>query len=135
MFAYKKFAAVAVVTLAGLTVQAHAADAVVAKIGDMEILQSELDLAVSNLDPQLAQLPDDQKKIAALSSAIDVKLFVSKAKADKLDQTEDYKARMKYLADRELHNAYFRKNIVDKVTPEEVKARYDKELADLPKQE
>ena len=135
MFAYKKFAAVAVVTLAGLTVQAHAADAVVAKIGDMEILQSELDLAVSNLDPQLAQLPDDQKKIAALSSAIDVKLFVAKAKAEKLDQTEDYKARMKYLADRELHNAYFRKNIVDKVTPEEVKARYDKELADLPKQE
>lgn len=135
MFAYKKFAAVAVVTLAGLTVQAHAADAVVAKIGDMEILQSELDLAVSNLDPQLAQLPDEQKKIAALSSAIDVKLFVTKAKADKLDQTSDYKARMKYLADRELHNAYFRKNIVDKVTPEEVKARYDKELADLPKQE
>lgn len=135
MFAYKKFAAVAVVTLAGLTVQAHAADAVVAKIGDMEILQSELDLAVSNLDPQLAQLPDDQKKIAALSSAIDVKLFVAKAKAEKLDQTEDYKARMKYLADRELHNAYFRKNIVDKVTPEEVKARYDKELTDLPKQE
>ncbi|MCX8999968.1 peptidylprolyl isomerase [Rhizobiaceae bacterium BDR2-2] len=135
MFAYKKFAVVAVVTLAGLAGQAHAEDKVVAKVGDIEILQSELDLAVANLDPQLAQLPEDQKKVAALSSAIDVKLFVSKAKAEQLDATEDYKTRMQYLADRELHNAYFRKHIVDTVTPEEVKARYETEIAGLPKQE
>lgn len=135
MFSYKKFAAVAVVTLAGFAGQAFAQDAVVAKVGDIEILQSELDLAVANLDPQLAQLPDEQKKVAALSSAIDVKLFVARAKSEKLDQTDDYKGRMKYLADRELHNAYFRKNIVDTVKPEEVKARYDKEITGLPKQE
>lgn len=135
MFSYKKFAAVAIVTLAGFAGQTHAEDAVVAKVGDIEIRQSELDLAVANLDPQLAQLPDDQKKIAALSSAIDVKLFVTKARDEKLDETDDYKTRMEYLADRELHNAYFRKHIVDTVTPEEVKARYDQEIAGLPKQE
>ncbi len=135
MFSYRKFAAAAIVTLAGFAGQASAEDAVIAKVGDIEILQSELDLAVANLDPQLAQLPDDQKKIAALSSAIDVKLFVAKARAEKLDDTEDYKTRMKFLADRELHNAYFRKNIVDMVTADEVKARYEKEIADLPKQE
>lgn len=135
MFSYRKFAAAAIVTLAGFAGQAAAEDAVIAKVGDIEILQSELDLAVANLDPQLAQLPDDQKKIAALSSAIDVKLFVAKARAEKLDDTEDYKTRMQFLADRELHNAYFRKNIVDMVTADEVKARYEKEIADLPKQE
>jgi peptidyl-prolyl cis-trans isomerase C len=42
---------------------------------------------------------------------------------------------MQYLADRELHNAYFKKHVVDTVTDEEVKARYDKEVAALPKQE
>lgn len=135
MFSCKKLATVAVVALAGIAGPAFAEDAVVAKVGDTEIHQSELDLAVANLDPQLAQLPDDQKKVAALSSIIDVKLFVDKAKGEKLDQTDDYKARMKFLGDRELHNAYFRKHIVDTVSADEVKARYEKELADLPKQQ
>lgn len=110
-------------------------DAVIAKVGDLEIHQSELDLAVANLDPQLAQLSDEQKKVAALSAAIDVKLLAQGALTEKLNDSEDYKKRMQYLADRELHNAYFKKHVVDTVTPEEVKARYDKEIAALPKQE
>ncbi|MGO7947093.1 peptidylprolyl isomerase, partial [Rhizobium ruizarguesonis] len=91
--------------------------------GTLEIHQSELDLAVANLDPHLAQLPDDQKKVAALSAAIDVKLLASDAAAEKLDQTDEFKKRMQYLTDRALHNAYFKKHVVDIVTPDEVKAR------------
>ncbi len=77
MLSYNKFAAVAFATFVAFQAPAFAADAdaVVAKIGDVEIHQSELDLAVANLDPQLAQLPADQKKVAALSAAIDVKLL------------------------------------------------------------
>jgi peptidyl-prolyl cis-trans isomerase C len=110
-------------------------DPVVAKVGSLEIRQSELDVAIQSLDPQLAQLPDEQKKIAALSGAIDVKLLASGAVAEGIDQTDDYKKRMAYIGDRELHNAYFRKHVVDSTTDEEVRARYDKEIADLPKQE
>jgi peptidyl-prolyl cis-trans isomerase C len=138
MLSYNKLAAVAFATFVAFQAPAFAAgapDAVVAKVGDLEIHQSELDLAVANLDPQLAQLPDDQKKVAALSAAIDVKLLSQKAAAEKLDQTDDFKTRMAYLKDRELHNAYFKAHVVDAVTPDEVKARYDKEVAALPKQE
>ncbi len=110
-------------------------DKVVAKVGALEITQSELDLAVQNLDPQLAQLPDEQKKVAALSGAIDVKLLASGALAEGVDKTEDFKKRMSYIGDRELHNAYFRKHVVEATTDAEVKARYDKEIAALPKQE
>ncbi len=110
-------------------------DPVVATVGSLEIHQSELDLAVQNLDPQLAQLPDEQKKVAALSGAIDVKLLASGALAEGIKDTEDFKKRMAYIGDRELHNAYFRKHVVDATTPEEVKARYDKEVAGLPKQQ
>jgi peptidyl-prolyl cis-trans isomerase C len=138
MSSYHKLAAVAFATFVAFHAPAFSADqkdAVVAKVGDLEIHQSELDLAVSNLDPQLAQLPDDQKKVAALSAAIDVKLLAKNALAEKLNETPDFKTRMGYLQDRELHNAYFKKHVVDVVTPEEVKARYDKEVAALPKQE
>lgn len=110
-------------------------DAVVAKVGDLEIRQSELDLAVQNLDPQLQQLPDEQKKVAALSGAIDVKLLAKGAIDEGMKDTEDFKQRMAYIEARELHNSYFRKYVVDAVTPEEVKARYDKEIAAMPKQE
>ena len=83
----------------------------------LEIHQSELDLAVANLDPQLAQLPDDQKKVAALSAAIDVKLLAEDAASREARQDEaDFKQRMHYLTDRELHNAYFKKHVVDAVT-------------------
>jgi peptidyl-prolyl cis-trans isomerase C len=112
-----------------------AADPTVATVGGVKILKSELDLAITNLDPQLAQLPDEQKRVAALSSAIDVKLLAKDAKAEKLEDSADYKKRMAYIGERELHNAYFKKHVIDTVTDAEVKARYDKEIADLPKQE
>ncbi|WP_454852109.1 peptidylprolyl isomerase [Rhizobium binxianense] len=135
MLSTNKLAVLAFATFVALQAPAHADDAVIAKVGDLEIHQSELDLAVANLDPQLAQLPDEQKKVAALSAAIDVKLLASGATAEKLDQTDDFKKRLQYLTDRELHNAYFKKHVVDTVTDAEVKARYDKEVAALPKQE
>ena len=110
-------------------------DAVVAKVGSMEIRQSELDIAIQNLDPQLAQLPDEQKRVAALSGAIDVKLLAQGAVDEGIAETDDFKSRMDYIKDRELHNSYFRKHVVDAVTEDEVKARYEKEIAALPKQE
>lgn len=135
MLSTNKLAALAFTAFVAFQAPAYADDAVVAKVGNLEIHQSELDLAVANLDPQLAQLPDDQKKVAALSAAIDVKLLAADATAEKLDQTDDFKKRMQYLTDRELHNAYFKKHVVDTVTDADVKARYDKEVAALPKQE
>ncbi|WP_080820965.1 peptidylprolyl isomerase [Agrobacterium deltaense] len=136
MLRYNKIAAAVIVATLGLQLPAFAQeDKVVAKVGDLEIHQSELDLAMSNLDPQLAQLPDEQKKVAALSGAIDVKLLVKNASAEGLEKTEDFKKRMEFIQDRELHNAYFRKHVVDAVTADEVKARYDKEVAALPQEE
>jgi len=138
MLSYNKLAVMAVATFVAFHAPVYAEDkpdAVIAKVGNLEIHQSELDLAIANLDPQLAQLPDDQKKVAALSAAIDVKLLAGDAAAEKLDQTDEFKKRLQYLTDRELHNAYFKKHVVDTVTDDEVKARYDKEVASLPKQE
>lgn len=136
MLRLNKIVLAACVSLSALTGAAFAQDAtVVAKVGDLEITQSELDLAIANLDPQLAQLPDEQKKVAALSGAIDVKLLAANASAAGLQDDPEYKRRMDFIAERELHNAFFKKNVVDAVTEDEVKARYEKEIAALPKQE
>ncbi|WP_313194698.1 peptidylprolyl isomerase [Shinella zoogloeoides] len=139
MFKYSKLATVALVAIvaAGTSVRAQdaAADPVVAKVGAVEIHESELKLGMAGLDPQLANLPDDQKRVAALSSIIDVKLLAADADKEGLKDTADFKQRLAFLTDRELHNAYFKKHVVDAVTPEEVKARYDKEIAAIEPQD
>lgn len=136
MLRYNKIAAVAFAATIFLQMPVLAQeDAVVAKVGSLEIRQSELDLAIANLDPQLAQLSEEQRRVAALSGAIDVKLLVEGAAKEGLDKTEDFEKRLVFIKDRELHNAFFRKHVVDAITNEEVKARYDKEVADLPKEE
>ena len=137
MLRLHKIALAACVAFIGLQGQvlAQDADAVVAKVGNLEITRSELDLAVANLDPQLSQLPDEQKKGAALSGAIDVKLLAGNAEGEGLKDDAEFKKRMAFIADRELHNLYFKKHVVDAVTDDEVKARYEKEIAALPKQE
>jgi peptidyl-prolyl cis-trans isomerase C len=131
----KLIAAAALVALTGMALPVLAEDAkdpVIAKINGTEVTQSDLTLALDNLDPQLAQLPEEQKKLAALSTVIDAKLIAAKAKAEKIDETAEFKNRLEFILDRELHNAYFKKHVVDAITDAEVKARYDAEVAKLP---
>ncbi|WP_310424078.1 peptidylprolyl isomerase [Mycoplana sp. BE70] len=138
MFKYSKLAAVAFIAIAAAHGAAFAEDQpdpVVAKVGGVEIRQSEIDLATAGLDPQLANLPPEQKKVAALSALIDVKLLAADATKEGLENDAAFKQRVAYLTERELHNAYFKKHVVDAITPEEVKARYEKEIAAVEPQE
>ncbi|MCA1492559.1 peptidylprolyl isomerase [Sinorhizobium alkalisoli] len=137
MSRYKTLALAALVAMiaAGGVVRAEETDPIVAKVGDQEIRQSELDLAIGSLDPQLERMPEEQKRAAALSSVIDVKLLAKDAEKEGLQNDETYKQRIAFLTERELHNAFFKKHVVDAITEDDVKARYEKEIAAIPAQE
>lgn len=138
MFRKGLLAATAVTALLIASNGAFAADAanpVIATVDGVDITKADLDLAEANIDPQLSQLPAEQKRLAALSSLIDAKLIAGKAKGEKLDETPEFKERVAFILDRELHNAYFKKHVVDVVKDEDVKARYDAEIKAMPKQE
>lgn len=107
---------------------------VLAKIGEVEITEGEVKMAGIDLDPQFAKLPPEQKKLAAIAALIDIKAMSIKGAAAKLDQTDSFKTRMEFLRDRALHNAYFESEVIQKVTDEEVRARFDKEIAATPPQ-
>jgi peptidyl-prolyl cis-trans isomerase C len=49
-----------------------------------------------------------------------------------MSEEELYKSQMSFVSSRALHNLYFQKNIVERVTDEEVKERFEKELAAIP---
>ena len=110
-------------------------DKVIATVGDMEIHQWELDLAEDGLDPQFAKMPEAQRRVAALSTAIDVKMLAKKAEEAGLDKSDEFKREMQFTRERMLHNLYFRNKVVGAISDADIKARYDKEIAAQPPEE
>jgi len=111
---------------------ASAEESVIARIGEITVSSQELDYAASDLASQFAQVPEEQRRAAVLSALIDIKLMAQAAEKAGVDKTGSFAERMKFLRDRALHNAWFQQNALDKTTDDEVKARYDKEIAALP---
>jgi peptidyl-prolyl cis-trans isomerase C len=106
--------------------------AVIATLNGKPITERDLDMTFSDLQDQLGQVPEEGRRAAALMALIDIRSLATKAEAAGMDQTDEFKDRMAFLRQRALHNTYFRDEIVNKVTDEEVRARYDKEVAATP---
>ncbi len=107
-------------------------DTVVATINGEPITQSDVTLAESDLDQQFAQMPPEQKRAAALSALIEIRLMADKAVDEGIDQDPEFKQRMEFLRQRALHSTYIEKKIAPSITDEQVRARYDKEIAAAP---
>ena len=128
-------AAFVTLSLGGSVCAVRADDAtVLATVGGEPITEGEVKLAETSIDPNIAALPEDQRKIAALAALVDIRAIAAKAKAAKLDETEQFKGMMALLGNRQLHDLYFKQTIVEKVTDADVRARYDKEIAATPPQ-
>lgn len=106
-----------------------AGDTVLATVGGLPITAQDLDFAAADLSDQFAQVPAEQRKAAVLNALIDIKSLAREAESEGLDDSETFKARMEFLRDRALHNAYFQEFALKAISDEEVKARYDKEVS------
>ena len=107
-------------------------NAVLATVNGHNITEADLALAESDLDPQFSRLPPEQRRAAALSAVIEIRLLSDKAVADGLDKQPDFQRRMEFLKQRALHSALVESEVAAKVTDEEIRARYDKEIAATP---
>lgn len=105
---------------------------VVATVNGSPITENDLEMAQGDLGPQFAQLPEEQKRAAALSAAIEIRLLSDKAAEEGLADTEAFKDRMEFLRQRALHSAFIENKIAGEVTDDAVRARYDKEVAATP---
>ena len=98
---------------------------IVAKVGSETITEGDLGFAAEDLGQQLQSVPPEAQKAFLTGVLIDMQLMAQAARADKLDQTLDYKAELAYLQDRALRQAYFEAEIAKSITPDTVKAAYD----------
>jgi peptidyl-prolyl cis-trans isomerase C len=105
---------------------------VIATVNGTPVTEAEISLAEQQLGQQFARLSNDQKRAAALTALIEIKLLAKKAEDDGLDKTDEFKQQMEFLRERALHSAEVDAIISNAVTDEDVRARYDKQIADTP---
>lgn len=122
-------AGILALTTGGLAAQE---DKVIATVNGLNITEQDLAMAVSDLDQQFAKLPEDQRRGAALSALIEIRLVASEAVAKGLDKDPVFKRRVEFLQQRALHSEVVDKEIAAKITDEDVRKRYDTEIAAAP---
>lgn len=106
-------------------------DTVIATLNGEPITEADLALAEAELDQQFAQLPQEQRRAAALTAIVEIRLMSQRAEADGLAETDEFRMRMELLRQRALHAAYIETNIAAEVTDEALRARYDREIGAL----
>ncbi|MEN0001840.1 MAG: peptidylprolyl isomerase [Pseudomonadota bacterium] len=107
-------------------------NAIVATVAGNPITNRDLDFALADLQEQLGQVPPAQRRAAALMALIDIRLLAAEADANGIDEQPEFAQRLAFLRDRALHNAYFNEQVVEAVSDDDVRARYDAEIASRP---
>ncbi len=114
---------------------ALADDAVVATVNGVDIKQSDLDFAASEVGAQLAQVPAADRRRMLLQFVIENQLMAEAADKENLAAAPNFEDRLKYHKRRALRDAYYDKNVRDSVTDEAAKAIYDEKIKGLKPEE
>ncbi|WP_269931152.1 peptidylprolyl isomerase [Aminobacter sp. HY435] len=107
-------------------------NAVVATVNGQPVTEADIALAEKDLGAQFGRLPPEQRRAAALSSIIEIRLMAAKATEQGLDKDAEFQRQMAFLSQRALHGEMVDKEVAGKITDDEIRARYDKEIAATP---
>ncbi len=107
-------------------------DKVVATIEGQPVTEADLAMALASVDQQYSQLPPEQRRAAAFMAVMEVKLLAARAIAEGLDKDPEFQRRMAFLRDRALHSEVIEKDVGAKITDADLKAAYDKQIAEMP---
>lgn len=105
---------------------------VIGTLNGEPITRQDLEMTFNDLQEQLGQVPAEGRDVAALTALVDIRSLAARAEEAGLDETEEFASRIAFLRQRALHNLYFRDEVLDKITDEAVRARYDTEVAATP---
>ena len=105
---------------------------VVATINGQPITEADLALAQASVDQQFAQLPPEQRRAAALSAIIEIRLLAAKAVPRASTRIPISSAAWPSCSSAPCIAKLVDKDVAAKITDEEVRARYDKQMANTP---
>ena len=104
---------------------------VVAKADGIEITEADIQIALQDMQDQLNQTPEAQRRDMAITYLIDLKLGVKAAKDAKITEDEGVKRRVAMLTDRLLFDEYLEAAAKKVVTEDAMKALYSDTIKNL----
>lgn len=107
-------------------------DLVVARVNGTEIHKSDVMRELAALPPQLQQVPVEQIYPQLLDRMIDAKILIAQGYTLKLNETPDFKERLKHAEERILTDLTLREKIKPLITDDKVKALYDQIVKSSP---
>ncbi|MEI8395878.1 MAG: peptidylprolyl isomerase [Rhodospirillaceae bacterium] len=114
---------------------AIAVDPVVARVNGSEIHRSEVVQTLSNLPPQVRQMPPEMVFPAVLEQLVNTKLVVTAAIAAKVSDEPDFKEKLKRAEERVMQEVYLTRAVKTRITEDMLKARYKKFQDENPPQD
>jgi len=114
---------------------AASADDVVAKVNGVDIKQSDLDFAASEVGAQLANFPPEDRRRMLLQFVMENELMAEAAVQAALDSGPSFEDRLKYHKRRALRDAYYDKSVRNAIPDEEAKKIYDAKIAGMKPEE
>ncbi len=111
---------------------ARADDAVVVKVGDAAIKESDVQQATKDYASKLTQIPEAARRPIVVDQLISMELIANAADKDGLDKTPEFQALMVTLRRDALRNLYVQKYVTGAITDADMKANYDKQIAAMP---
>ncbi|MDQ0317081.1 peptidylprolyl isomerase [Amorphus orientalis] len=112
-----------------------AQDGVVARVGDTEITETDVERAGEMLGERLSQVPQNQRRDVLIQALIDLQVVADAAREAGLEDSAAFQAERDFLVAQALRDIYFQENIAGAVSDDDVRARYDEEVAKLDPQE
>ena len=103
----------------------------VATVGDHTITADDIGQAAADFSQELAQVPAERRQSILIDVLVDMTLLAQAAEAVGLDKEPEFQRRLDFLRTRALRNIYVEKEIVGTITPDQIKAEYDKQSAEF----
>jgi peptidyl-prolyl cis-trans isomerase C len=100
-------------------------DKVLARVNDIEIRESGLDLATADIGPELVNVPPANRKAALVRYLINLELLAAAAGKTKLEGTREFERRLKHYRKRVLKDLYLETKIREAVPESEAKKVYE----------
>ena len=106
-------------------------DPVVAIVNGEKIHRSTIETAHTRLPQQYQQVPFEQIFPALVNSVIDTKLAAAAARAEKLQESKEFKQEIASFTDRLLGSLIIQRHVEANMSDAAVKARYDQVIKDM----
>ena len=103
-------------------------DKVIARVNGVDIKASEFRLAKAEIGPELANIPEAQRRVVLLEYLVENYILASAAEKEKLHNAADFQRRLDYYRRRALRDAYVEKNINASISEAAAKKIYEDQV-------